>query len=257
MATTTITVTYDEIDKALQSIQRKSELTKEERHRRRGILMEPRMRPILPGLVLGNVLASYNRPLLREHHITAMVSLDQIRSNFWRTRTRQAGVSAERHKLIEAVDTSTQDLLVHMSEICDFIESVASPALRSLTSMPNPNSGSLTAELTGANSDHGAVFVHCELGISRSSTVIIAYLMRKWRASREHVLAFVNTKQRVRPSTNFTRQLDFWGQTEYDIWEDKNGIVPKREYWEWNWERAAELRRKGLRGDEPIFSWDT
>lgn len=75
-----------------------------------------------------------------------------------------------------------------------------------------------------------AILIHCDLGISRSPTIIIAYLTRKLRIPRMETLEFVKSKQttpRVRPSRNFTRQLQVWEEVGYKIWEKEEKTVPK------------------------------
>ena len=94
--------------------------------------------------------------------------------------------------------------------------------------------------------------IHCDLGISRSPAVIIAYLMRKYGMKREDVQAFVQTKQRVKPSANLIRQLQVWEQVGYQVWEDEERTVPKAPYQEFLDYREALLRKKGLTGNEPF-----
>ncbi|CAG8769285.1 16571_t:CDS:2, partial [Cetraspora pellucida] len=53
-----------------------------------------------------------------------------------------------------------------------------------------------------------SVLVHCEMGISRSPTVVIAYIMRSQKKSLKDALAFVKEKRSVtRPNTGFYEQL--------------------------------------------------
>jgi dual specificity phosphatase 12 len=100
-----------------------------------------------------------------------------------------------------------------------------------------------------------AIMVHCDLGISRSPTIIIAYLMRKLHIPLMEVLEFVQSKQpfpRVRPSKNFTRQLQVWEEVGYQVWENKDKTVPKPAYKAFLDDRAALLKEKGLTGNEPL-----
>ncbi len=101
------------------------------------------------------------------------------------------------------MDNSTQDLLIHMERACDFIEE--SIAL-------------------------GGVLVHCWQGVSRSTTFVIAYLMRRDERSLEEVLADVKLKRIVRPNDNFMAQLKVWEETEYQVWLDKGRTVLKEPY---------------------------
>lgn len=226
-----------------------------ERNRRWEMAHAPRIREIIPGLCLDNVRASHTRAMLEESRVNAIVSLTDARWVWWKTTTREAGIPAHRHKWVQCADSSTQDLLVYMSDICDFIDQMASPALRESVTLPVDHGHELEPVLSDAARDAGrpeAIMIHCDLGISRSPTVIIAYLMRKYGMKREEVQAFVQTKQRVKPSANLTRQLQVWEQVGYQVWEDEEQTVPKAPYQAFLDDRAALLKKKGLTGHEPL-----
>ena len=209
-----------------------------------------RMRRIVPGLVLGNVEASHKRAMLQENRINAIVSLTDARWAWWNGPTRNAGIPEHRHKWIQCVDSCTQDLLVYMSDICDFIDQMASPVLVSLSSLPIEGNDESNSE--PHDGPFNAVLIHCDLGISRSPTVIIAYLMRKFGINYDTILAFVQTKQKVKPSANLTRQLQIWEEVGYEVWEDEERTVAKPPYQAYLDDRAALLKEKGLTGNAPI-----
>jgi len=59
----------------------------------------------------------------------------------------------------------------------------------------------------------GKVFVNCECGISRSATVIIAYLMFTMNMSYEEAFLLLRKKRHVvKPNRGFKRQLIAWKQ---------------------------------------------
>lgn len=209
-----------------------------------------RMKQIVPGLFLGNVQASYTREMLQENHINAIISLTDARWVWWNTITREAGVPEHRHKWIQCADSSTQDLLAYMSDICDFIDQIASSALSSLLSLPVERNHDANDEQHGAASN--AVLIYCDLGISRSPTIIIAYLMRKFDMPQADVMQFVQSKQKIRPSTNFTRQLQVWEEVRYQVWENEDRTVPKPAYKAFLERRAVLLEKRGLTGNEPL-----
>ncbi|WEW58100.1 dual-specificity phosphatase [Emydomyces testavorans] len=197
--------------------------------------------------------------MLEDNHINAIVSLVNARCGWW-CNFANHGIPKDRHKWVQCVDTDTQDLLVYMSDICDFIDRMADPALSSLSSLPATNAPALLSledlpietEDKPCSNPPNAILVHCELGISRSPTVIIAYLMRKLRLPRASVLEFLQTRQRVKPSANFTRQLDIWDEVGYQIWEDEERTKPKVPYKLFLADRAARFKAKGLTGNEPL-----
>lgn len=68
---------------------------------------------------------------------------------------------------------------------------------------------------------------------------------------RDEVLAFIQTRPRVKPSKNLMRQLQVWDEVEYRVWEDEERTVPKAPYEAYLRDRAAFLKEKGLTGNEP------
>jgi hypothetical protein len=132
----------------------------------------------------------------------------------------EAGIPAHRHKWVQCADSSTQDLLTHMSDICDSIDQMASPVLSSLSSLPIEHKHDTNDKPCRAPPE--AILTHCDLGISRSPTIIVAHIMRKLCVQQADVLKYVQSKQRIKPSPNFTRQLQ--------VWEDEDKTVPKAPY---------------------------
>ena len=54
----------------------------------------------------------------------------------------------------------------------------------------------------------GRVFVHCQMGVSRSSTIVIAYMMNKYNLPFSDVFKLVQSKRQcVRPDSGFVKQL--------------------------------------------------
>lgn len=117
-----------------------------------------------------------------------------------------------------------------MADVCDFIE----------------------AELNNPNNEENNILVHCKEGVSRSATVVIAYVMRKNHTDTNTTIAQVKEKRKVKPNRNFINQLRVWEATEYQIWQDNEETVPKEEHQSFLDDLAVVLKSKGLTGNEPI-----
>ncbi|ATY60507.1 Dual specificity catalytic domain [Cordyceps militaris] len=184
---------------------------------------------IQPHLYLGNLFSSLRSAVLEANRITAVIHLMDGRCQ-WMKPSIVKIVPEANHLYIPCLDSATMDLLPFMARVCDFIEEHA---------RSSPGGG-------------GGVLVHCHQGVSRSASMVIAYIMRKQRISVDDTLAAVKAKRRVRPNPNFMEQLRVWDAVGYQIWQDSAGTIPKPEYQAFLDKRAIVLRSLGLTGDEPI-----
>ncbi|KAK3323992.1 protein-tyrosine phosphatase-like protein [Cercophora scortea] len=93
------------------------------------------------------------------------------------------------------------------------------------------------------------VAVHCRFGIYRSPTIVMGYLMRKYRKPFDQVLALAKERRSqiyVRPylSLEYIDQLQVWEQCEYQIWEDVKNKIPKKPYQDYLDQRAWRIARR-------------
>ncbi|KAG9488937.1 hypothetical protein GDO78_005118 [Eleutherodactylus coqui] len=82
---------------------------------------------------------------------------------------------------IDAQDSPTFDMSVHFCPAADFIHK----ALR----------------------ERGKVFVHCAVGVSRSATLVLAYLMIHHRKTLVEAITTVKDRRGIIPNRGFLRQL--------------------------------------------------
>jgi len=193
----------------------------------------PTITKIEDGIYLGDSLSSRQRETLQGYNITAVVSLSNGRWVHWRQPWYKKIIPEGHHLFIRCDDSMIQDLLPEFARICDFIQA----RLRNK-----------------AASDMSNVLVHCDKGVSRSATAMVAYLMRTHGWSADMALAHVQEKRRIKPNENFKEQLQVWEATGYEVWQegDAEGRIPKPEYADYLAKRAKRLEEYGLTGDEPI-----
>uniref|UniRef100_A0A8C4NJN2 Dual specificity phosphatase 10 n=1 Tax=Eptatretus burgeri TaxID=7764 RepID=A0A8C4NJN2_EPTBU len=101
-----------------------------------------------------------------------------------------------RYKRLPATDSSKQNLRQYFEEACEFIEE--------------------------AHQSGQGLLVHCQAGVSRSATIIIAYLMKHTRMTMADAYTFVKSKRPIiSPNLNFMGQLL---QFEEDL---NSGVSPR------------------------------
>jgi len=133
----------------------------------------------LGSLFLGSIAATMDRELLSSHKITHLV---QVLDAPWVPVTEKDGFRCLR---ISILDAPTADLRPHLEGACNFIGSA----------------------LQGGSN----VLVHCQQGVSRSSSVVIAYLIHNLGMSYDQAFALVKKRRPcIRPNTGFVSVLRAW-----------------------------------------------
>ncbi|KAF8238866.1 phosphatases II [Tricholoma matsutake] len=161
-------------------------------------------------LFLGNILAARSSRSLSERRITHILSVcsDPIPA--------ELPASGITHKRIAVDDVDYEDLLIHLPGACRFIDQ----ALR----------------------DGGNVLVHCVQGVSRSATVVAAYLMWTRRINVTQALQVVRSvRDQIWPNPGFQEQLVLFELCQYSP-SPSNGI-----YMNWRTQLDRKLRASGLR----------
>ncbi|KAF7187232.1 Dual specificity protein phosphatase 1 [Pseudocercospora fuligena] len=132
------------------------------------------------GLFIGGLHALYQRQdLFRQYkisHIVSMLDFDIYEAGHFKDY---------KHMHVRIDDDPNENMLEHLEATSDFIEN--------------------------ALSNGGAVFVHCAMGKSRSATIVVAYLMRKYGKTPDEALAQLCEGRPVcEPNPGFMEQLDVY-----------------------------------------------
>nr|XP_029497457.1 dual specificity protein phosphatase 22-A-like isoform X3 [Oncorhynchus nerka] len=145
------------------------------------------MNKVVDGLYLGNIRDSENREILSQNNITHILSVYNNAKPVLEDMT---------YLCIHAADASSQNLSQHFKESIRFIHE---------------------CRLNG-----GACLVHCLAGVSRSTTMVVAYLMTVTTYSWEECLSAVKAvRSFVGPNYGFQQQLQEYQMkqvTEYRAW---------------------------------------
>jgi len=132
-------------------------------------------------LYLGSLAAVFDPPALREAHVSYIV---QVLDAPWNPLSEKEGFSCYK---IPVMDDTAVDLLPHLEEACANIDK----AMRS----------------------GKTVLVHCQQGVSRSASIVIAYLIHNRAMTYEQALELVKRKRAcVKPNAGFVRTLQDWAE---------------------------------------------
>lgn len=138
----------------------------------------PSCNEILPRLYLGDICIATNKDEIARLGITDMITVE-IRP----LQAHELAPTVKRYLYINVMDHSKMDILSHFDTSNEFIES----ALK-----------------TPSNK----VYVHCVAGISRSASLVIAYIMKTRSMNYTESFELVSQKRRViDPNEGFVRQL--------------------------------------------------
>ncbi|XP_039619325.1 dual specificity protein phosphatase 22-A [Polypterus senegalus] len=154
------------------------------------------MSKVLPGLYLGNIRDSENQDSLSKNGLTHILSVYTNAKPVLQNMT---------YLCIQASDSSSQNLIQHFKECISFIHE---------------------SRLNG-----GGCLVHCLAGVSRSTTLVVAYLMTVTNLGWEDCLCAVKAvRSFVGPNFGFQQQLQEFHMSlvsEYRLWlQTKYGHNP-------------------------------
>jgi len=140
---------------------------------------------VFPGILVGDRLAASNRYYLCKLGVTHVLNAAEGK------REKNGTVDTNKeyyepwgitYKGIQLVDVPQTNITIYFNDVVDFIDLAL-----------------------GAG---GKVLVNCEMGMSRSSTCVLAYLMLRHQMSAGEALTMVRKHRYVRPNAGFLRQLD-------------------------------------------------
>lgn len=130
---------------------------------------------IEPGLFIGALSATENNEELIKHNISCILSVGMIINN-------SIGLLDYDRFIIQ--DNNESDISQYFERGIAFIEK---------NLMRNEN-----------------VLVHCYAGVSRSVTIVAAYLIKKYKINSENALSIINNKRKISPNKGFLKQLNIF-----------------------------------------------
>lgn len=131
------------------------------------------MDEIIPNLYLGSLHAGINKEKLKQQHFKKVINLSYV---------DYPKDEAIEYLTINVYDSPSADIQQYFRECCAFIDD-------------------------GLQRNE-KVLVHCYAGISRSTSVVVAYLMWKKNITSDQALEYVRKKREIaNPNLGFMRQL--------------------------------------------------
>ncbi|KXJ18502.1 dual specificity protein phosphatase 22-B [Exaiptasia diaphana] len=142
------------------------------------------MDKIIPGLFLGNFRDAKDVEKLAENNITHVVSIHD---------NAMPLLDHLKYKCVQAADSPDQELLPFFEQCIDFIHE--------------------------CRVNNGCCLVHCIAGVSRSTTIVAAYLMTITTLNWQDTLRAIRVNRAVaNPNYGFKRQLqDFFNKHVQDV----------------------------------------
>ena len=137
------------------------------------------MDPITDDIWLGAIGAANDHELLEKTGITYMVSLGCVPDVMPKC--------IKEHLKIDVEDVPSAELTPHFKTACEFIEK--------------------------ALNEKQKVLVHCNMGISRSASIVVAYFIKAKAMLMSEARDFVKSKRnQIDPNIGFLMQLEEWDE---------------------------------------------
>jgi len=129
---------------------------------------------VLPGFYLGSIGAAFNKKVLEEHKIEHILCCC--------AGVKEAYPTLFTYKMLKLLDKPTEDITQYFEDSSDHIHDILSKGQK--------------------------VLVHCFAGKSRSTTIMMSYLIKYKNMTVDEALALIRTKRPVAaPNMGFLKQL--------------------------------------------------
>lgn len=156
------------------------------------------MQEVIPNLFIGDYAASQDSATLEAEGIKALVAASELLSTpcqacgkLTSSPVRQPYDSTLTIYRIPVDDTSSTNIICHFQAANDFIRA--------------------------ARARGDGVLVHCQAGVSRSTTIVCAYLMKEVGLNVEQAVEMVRAvRPEVEPTQAFLHQLEMYERCEFE-----------------------------------------
>ncbi|KAG5875691.1 hypothetical protein JTB14_023970 [Gonioctena quinquepunctata] len=146
--------------------------------------------------------------------------LDMIEPNLYLAAECQVcDVDAlKQHKITHILTISDHPLPRHVKGACPYL------SIKFIMAYDWPSTDLLscfdeTYEFIKDGLTRGAVVVHCLMGMSRSATIVTAYLMKRYGLGYREALDKVKGKRMIRPIKGFIKQLEDYQKVGYSTYK--------------------------------------
>ncbi|KAH7406484.1 protein-tyrosine phosphatase-like protein [Phaeosphaeria sp. MPI-PUGE-AT-0046c] len=192
-------------------------------------------------LYIGGLYALYQTDLIRAAGITHVLSV----IDYDPALKERFPDLVLKHLHIRADDHPNENLLKHFGEVVRWMD----VALGKVESTETESKSTPGEKDDGGK--RGGVFVHCAMGKSRSATLVVAYLMWKYKLDPKSALDQLCEGRPVcDPNPGFKEQLEVWeemckknrAEEREKVYEEWEKTRFTGEYWEWDQRRSEKAR---------------
>lgn len=209
---------------------------------------------ITSGLFVGNMACVESESALKQLGITAVVSVvSKYRKQFPQSSTQYSPWTRYLHPLerlydlrdrhvIYVDDRVSDNVFRHFEDACEFID-------YKLREASGRGQVGLDRQASVERRESGRVLVHCTLGISRSTTIVAAYIMWRWGFRASQALQYVKKKRSATsPNDGFIDQLLVWEELRCNPWLSRRFHIRPQTYYDMvhrleNYKRIHEMKK--------------